>query len=198
MKTIDLKGSIRTETRKSALKKVRAAELVPAVVYGVSEPKQISLPYNALAKAIFTPDIYIVNLDIDGTAVPSLIREMQFHPVTDKILHVDFLEIEAGKEVEFELPVRLTGNSKGVRAGGKLVPMMRRLKVVGVPADMPDFVPVDVSDLGLGKTIRVSDVDVPGITITSPAAAGIAIVDIPRAVRTGEAGGEEEAEAAEA
>ncbi|HHG84483.1 MAG TPA: 50S ribosomal protein L25 [Bacteroidetes bacterium] len=190
MKTIDLKGSVRAETRKSALKKVRANDLVPAVVYGVSDPKKIALPYNALAKAIFTPDIFIVNLDIDGTSVSSLIREMQFHPVTEKILHVDFLEIEAGKVVDFELPVKLIGIAKGVREGGKLVPMMRRLRVEGVPAEMPDFVPVDVSGLELGKTIRVSEVDVTGIKITSPASAGIAIVDIPRAVRTGEEDGE--------
>lgn len=184
MKTIELNGVKRPETGSTANKKVRAQGLVPAVVYGGTDPEQIAIPYNDVAKALFTPNTYIVNLQVDGKTTPSLVREAQYHPVTDRILHVDFLRIGENQPVEFDLPIKLVGTSPGVRVGGKLVPLMRYLRVIGIPADLPDFLPVDVSKLNLGKTIRVSDVKLEGIKIVSPASAGIALVEIPRSLRT--------------
>ncbi|MEM0996327.1 MAG: 50S ribosomal protein L25 [Bacteroidota bacterium] len=193
MKTIELKGVKRAETGSNANKHVRAQGMVPAIIYGNADPEQISLPYNDVAKALFTPNTYIVSLEIDGSKTVSIIREAQYHPVTDRILHVDFYRIPDGESIEFELPVRLVGTAAGVRNGGRLVPLTRRLKVRGIPVQMPEFVEVDVTDLELGKTIRVSEIDT-DIELISPPSAGVAMVDIPRAVRTGEAGGEEEGE----
>ena len=191
MKTIELKGVKRPETGKNANKQVRAKDMVPAIIYGGTDPEQIALPYNDVAKALFTPNTYIVALDIDGNKTESIIREAQYHPVTDRILHVDFFRIPEGQSIEFTLPVKLVGTAIGVRNGGRLVPLTRRLKVRGIPADMPEFVEVDVTELVLGKTIRVSEID-SDIDIISPPTAGVAAVEIPRAVRTGEVGGEEE------
>jgi large subunit ribosomal protein L25 len=187
MKTIELKGVKRPETGKNAIKEVRANDMVPAVIYGGTDPEQIAIPYNDVAKALFTPNTYIVALDIDGQKTESIIREAQYHPVTDRILHVDFFRIPDGKPIEFTLPVKLVGTAVGVRAGGRLVPLTRNLKVRGIPSQMPDFVEVDISKLVLGRTIRVSEID-SEIEIISPPTAGVAAVEIPRAVRTGEVG----------
>lgn len=194
MKTIELTGVKRAETGSTANKKVRAQGLVPAVVYGGTDPQQIALPYNDLAKALFTPNTYIVNLEVEGKKTPTLVREAQYHPVTDRILHVDFFRIPEGEAVEFDMPVKMVGTAEGVRAGGRLVPLKRYLRVHGKPSDLPEFLLVDVTELELGKTIRVSDVNLEGIKILSPGTTGIAMVDIPRALRTGEGEEGEEGE----
>lgn len=194
MKTVGVKGSIRAAVGKSDTKKVRNAGNVPCVLYtGGNEATHFSVTHKALKKLLFSPNVYIVQVDIDGTVHDTIIRESQFHPVTDQILHVDFLKVDDQNPVEFELPVKLVGSAVGVLNGGKLVAMMRRLKVVGIPSTMPERVEVNVSKLELGKSIRVKEVDAPGITITSPPMASIARVDIPRALKSAQS----EAEAAE-
>ena len=192
MKTVGVKGSIRASVGKSDTKKVRNAGNVPCVLYaGGKEATHFSLEHKVLKKVLFSPEIFIVQVELDGTVYDTIIRESQFHPVTDQILHVDFLKVDDQNPVEFELPVRLTGNAKGVLSGGKLVAMLRRLKVEGIPAKMPDKVEVDVSDLELGKSIRVKEVDAPGIKITSPPMASIARVEIPRALKSAQSEEEE-------
>lgn len=185
MKTIEVTGTKREGLGKAANKKVRRDNKVPAIVYGHGQPEVVAVDYLSVQKAIYTPDTYIVNLNIDGSSSSVVIREAQFHPVNDNILHVDFLRVTESDEIEIELPIRLVGTSKGVLAGGKLMPLARRIKVRGVPSTLPEIVEVDITELDLGKTIRVSDVVLPGINITSPASAGIAFIDIPRSVRTG-------------
>ena len=177
MKTIEVTGTKREGLGKAANKKVRRAEKVPAIVYGSGEPSVIEVDYLSIQKAIKSPDTYIVHLNIDGNTTQTIIRDAQFHPVTDNILHVDFLRISEGAAIEIELPVKLVGTPKGVLAGGKLLPLARRVKVKGLPASLPAIIEVDITDLDLGKTIRVSDIDMPGVTITSPAAAGVAYID---------------------
>ena len=197
MKTVGLNGSPRESVGKSDTKKVRNAGNVPCVMYaGGNEPVHFSAQHKDLVKILYSPDIFIVKVDLDGKVHEAIIRETQYHPVTDKILHVDFLSVNDKDEVEFELPISLVGTATGVRNGGKLVAMMRRIKVRGIPVNLPEKVEVNVAHLELGRTIRVSEVEAPGITITSPAQAGIARVEIPRALRSAQA--EEEAEAAEA
>lgn len=195
MKSIDIKGVGRSNTGKAATKKVRNEGLVPGTVYGIKEPANISVGYNEISKAIYTPQTYIVNLNVDGEVTPTVIREMQFHPVTDKILHLDFLRVDNENPVEIALPIKLTGASKGVLAGGKLVPLSRRIKVRGIAADLPDFVEVDVTELELGASVTVGTSGVEGLDITSPASMGIAVVEIPRAVKTAAEGGGAAAEA---
>jgi large subunit ribosomal protein L25 len=184
MKTIEVTGTKRVGLGKSANKKIRRENLVPGTLYGHGQPENISLDLLSVNKAIHTPETYIVSLNIDGTSVPAIIRETQFHPVTDNVLHVDFFRLTDTNAIEIDLPIKLVGTSKGVLAGGKLVPLMRRIKVKGIPKDLPDMIEVDITNLDLGKTIRVNEVDPKGIEITSPGAAGIAIIEIPRSVRT--------------
>lgn len=183
MKSIDIKGVGRSNTGKAATKKVRNEGLVPGTIYGIKDPENISVGYNEISKAIYTPETFIVNLDIDGQVQPTVIREMQFHPVTDRILHLDFLRVDAESPVEVALPIKLVGVSKGVLAGGKLVPLSRRVKVRGIAADLPEFVEVDVTELELGSSVTIGNSGVEGLNITSPASMGVALVDIPRAVR---------------
>lgn len=184
MKTIEVTGTKRVGLGKSANKKIRRANLVPGTLYGHGQPENISLDMLSVNKAIHTPEAYIVHLNIDGSTVPAIIRETQFHPVSDNVLHVDFLRLTETHPIEVELPIKLVGTSKGVLAGGKLVPLMRRIKVKGLAQSLPDAIEVDITNLDLGKTIRVNEVDSKGVEITSPAAAGIAIIEVPRAVRT--------------
>jgi large subunit ribosomal protein L25 len=186
MKTVELKGTGRSATGKSAMKKIRSAGNVPAVIYGQGEPVSVEVGFQALHKVLHSPDTFVVKLDIDGKVTSAIVREAQFHPVSDSVLHVDFLRVTENEPVEVELPIQLVGTSKGVLAGGRLVPMLRKLKVRGLVTKLPEKVQIDITNLDLGKTIRVGEVDLEGITITSPASAGIAIIEIPRAVKTAE------------
>lgn len=186
MKTVELKGSVRNVTGKAAMKKIRRAGHVPAVVYGQGEPAQIQVEYQALHKLLHSADSFLVNLDIDGTITSTIMREAQFNAVSDNVIHVDFLRVTESEAVEVELPIKLVGVSKGVLAGGRLVPMLRKLKVKGIASQLPDSVSIDISGLELGKTIRVGEVDLPGLNITSPASSGVAIIEIPRAVKQAE------------
>jgi large subunit ribosomal protein L25 len=183
MKTIELKGTKRAETGKAAMKKIRRAGNVPAVIYGQGEPTSVAVGFMPLTKLLASPDTYIVNIDLDGQGTKAILRDAQFHPVTDQVLHVDFLRVTDAEPVEVELPVKLLGTAAGVLQGGKLVPMLRKVKVKGMINSLPEFVEVDITNLQLGRTIRVGEISLDGLTITSPASAGLAIIDIPRSVR---------------
>lgn len=192
MKTVEITGTPRVAVGKSDTKKVRNQGNVPCVMYREGkEASHFSASHKALVKVLYSPEVYIVKVEVDGKVYDTIIREAQFHPVTDKILHVDFLQVDDKAEIEFELPVTLVGTPKGVFEGGKLVAMMRRLKVRGIPLKQPDKVEVDVTELELGKTIRVEHVNADGLVITSPPQAGIARVEIPRALRGKDEEGEE-------
>lgn len=197
MKTIEIQGSTREGVGKSATKKVRSAGMVPGTVYGQGEPQNVAIGYNDIKKALYTPETFIVNLSVDGTATQSIIQEAQYHPVTDRILHVDFLRVSDAEPVEVRLPIRLVGTAQGVLAGGRMVPLMRRIKVRGIPSNLPEAVEINIEHLELGQTITVGQTNIEGLEITSPSSAGIAVVDIPRAVRQAQnAEGGEEGEAA--
>ncbi len=183
MKTVDIKAVAREGVGKAATKKVRREGMIPATVYGLGDPENVSVDYQVIKKLLHSPETFIVNLDKDGAVTSSIIRETQFHPVTDSILHVDFLRVDEVNPVEVQLPIRLVGTSKGVLAGGKLVPLSRRVKVRGIVTQLPEFVDVDITNLELGQTITVAGAGIEGLDITSPASMGVAIVDIPRAVR---------------
>lgn len=200
MKTFEITGQIREHGTKGDLNYMRKNERVPAVMYGHGDPVMMSFDRVQVDKALNTPATYILQVDLDGKKVDTIIRETQFHPVTDRVIHLDLMRITDKDEIELQLPVKLTGSAAGVLEGGKLMQIMRRIKVRGIPAKLPEVVEVDISELGLGKTIKVSDVPFEGMTITSPAGAGIAAVEIPRALRgkQSEEGEGEEGEEAEA
>jgi len=201
MKSLDLSVVARTEIGKAANNQLRREGSIPAVLYDNAEVTHLAISLKELRPAVYTQDNYILNLTIEGgETVQAIIREAQFHRVTEKPLHVDFLKVSADKEVILELPVLLHGTPKGVAQGGKLVTKLRRIKVKGIPQELPESVQIDVTDLELGGTIKVSDAGITGLKVITSQSAGVASVEIPRALRSAASGsdGGETDEAAEA
>ncbi len=183
MKTFELKGTLRKELGKKATKADRASENVPCVLYGGSENVHFTTIERDLRKLIYTPEVFVVNLDIDGKITKAIMKELQFHPVSDRILHIDFLQINEVKPVVVELPVKLEGLAEGVKAGGKLSLEMRKLKVKGLYTDIPENIVVDVTSLNLGKSIQVGKINIPKLEILNAKIAVVAQVKLTRAAR---------------
>ena len=176
MKSIDVKGTARTATGKKATQEIRKAGSVPCNLYGEARgenglPVALSFSTTAeeLRKLVYSPDIYSVNLNIDGKEYKAVMKELQFHPVSDKLLHVDFYEITEEKPIVMEVPIKLNGLAEGVKAGGKLAASVRKLKVRAVYSAIPERLNIDVTNLGLGKTIKVGELSFEGLElVTSP------------------------------
>ena len=180
MKTAQLSGSSRTNVGKKDATAVRNAGMVPCVLYGQGEQTHFSVKRNDIEKLVFSPDVYKVELDIDGKKASAIIRELQQHPVKDNVLHVDFLELSDSKPVRVSLPVRLTGSSRGVMAGGKLLQVFRKLQCVGLAQDLPEAITLDISKLKIGKSIRVGSIEIPGVKFLDPASAVVVSVKMAR------------------
>ena len=163
MESISISGSKRKSLGKADAKAVRNAGLVPCIVYGGKEEVHVQIDERAFNKLVFTPDQYLVNLDVDGTGYNVIMKAIQYHPLTDRIIHVDFQEL-AGRPVKMTLPILTKGQSKGVLAGGRLRIVRRNVKVQGLPEDMPSFIELDISNLRIGKSIKIGDLKIPGIT----------------------------------
>ena len=164
MKSLSISGSSRTEVGKKSTTALRHQGLVPCCIYGEVKDengnpvsKAFSVTVESLRKLVYTPDIHVVDLTIDGTTVKAVMKEIQFHPVKDTILHVDFYEVTETKPIVMAVPVKLEGLAEGVRAGGKLVQLQRTLKVKAVYSLIPEKLVIDVTSLGLGKSIKVGD-----------------------------------------
>ncbi len=182
MKTIDIKGSVRTGKGKTAAKTLRKQGLVPCILYGnKTENVDFSVDVAALKDLIFTPNSYIVNINVDGKTYNGILREAQYHPVTDAILHLDFLRIEKDKPVAIDVPVAISGNSEGVKQGGKLQILSRKLKVSALVDKLPDSLPIDITNLGLGKVISVGDLAYDGVTILTPKTSVVCAIKMTRA-----------------
>ena len=195
MKSVSLKAEARQGTGKAATKKVRKNGLVPAVVYGGnSEPVHVQLDYNPAYKLFTSKFTQIVNVDVDGTSHSTIVKDAQFHPVTDRLLHIDLYRIDEETPTEVLLPIKIEGRSPGVLAGGRLMVVSRKLKVRGIVSQLPDELPISIDGLELGQTIQVKDINIEGVEITSPTSQAIAAVEIPRALRSAAAQGEEGAE----
>ncbi|SES91512.1 50S ribosomal protein L25/general stress protein Ctc [Hymenobacter actinosclerus] len=183
MKSLEIVGFKRANLGKKDAKAVRLESYVPCVLYGGAEQVHFSVPAILFRELLYTPEVHIVDLNIEGTHYRAIVQDSQFHPVNEMLLHVDFLELQEGKEVKMEVPVKYVGVSPGVLAGGKLVSKLRKIKVKATPENLPDSVEVNISDLALGKSIKVSAVEPKGYTILSSPAAPIATVAIPRALK---------------
>jgi len=207
MKTFNLEASPREIVGCKASKNLRKQGLIPAVLYGrmpVELPYQgtlntgekiveinnqkgiivtdFTVSFDGVRKLIFTPDIYLVKIDIKGSkCVKAILKELQFHPVTDAILHIDFLEVFDDKPVIMEVPVVLEGHAAGVKAGGKLNQLARKLKVRGLASDIPEILKVKVDHLELGKAIKVGELHFDKIELVSPKNAVVCIVKMTRA-----------------
>ena len=159
MKSITINGSQRESVGKVATKALRNAGMVPCVVYGGDKPVHFSAPELSFKNLIYTPDVHTVVLVLeDGTKVSAILQDIQFHPVTDRILHMDFYQIYDDKEVMMEIPVRVTGNSRGVRNGGVLRIVTRKLRVKALPANLPDFIEADITEMKIGEKMYITDV----------------------------------------
>ncbi len=164
MKSVSLSGSIRKNVGKKDASHLRTEGRIPAVLYGGAEQLHFHLSEIEMGKLVFSPNVYQYDLEIDGKPVKCVIQDIQFHPVTDRIVHIDFLELVDDKIVRIKLPVRLIGNSIGVRNGGKLRQNFRKLKVAGLPNALPESIEVNIEDLRIGQSIRVSDLNVEGVS----------------------------------
>ena len=170
MKSIEVKGTARTIAERSsdqarALKAIRKDNGVPCVLYGGGENIHFTVPAEGLRNLVYTPHIYVVDLIIDGKKVNAILKDIQFHPVKDNILHVDFYQIDEAKPIVMEVPVQLEGLAEGVKAGGKLVLQMRKLKVKALYNIIPEKLIVNVSHLGLGKTVKVGELSYEGLEL---------------------------------
>jgi len=186
MKTFEVKGTARTIAERSsdqarALKAIRKDGGVPCVLYGGEKNINFTVKVENLRKLVYTPHIYAVNLIIDGEAHTAVMREIQFHPVKDNILHIDFLEINEEKPIVMEVPVKLEGLAAGVKAGGKLQQQIRKLKVKAPYTIIPEILTVDVTSLGLAKSIKVADLSYDGLELINPKSTVVCTVKATRA-----------------
>ncbi len=180
MKTFDLKGTKRTEVGKKSTKELRKQELVPCVIYGGKENVHFAAIAKDFKNIVYTPNVYSVNLDIEGKKYKAIMQNIQFNSVTDDIEHVDFLEISDSKVVSIQIPVKLYGNSEGVKQGGKLMLKMRKLRVKGIVKDFPDTLDIDISDLNLGKSIKVGELNFDNLELLDPKNAVVTTVRLTR------------------
>ena len=194
MKSIEIKGSLRTETGKKATRELRKSNSVPCVLYGINKDEKgnqvathFTVTNDGLRNLVYTPHIYVVDLNIDGKIVTAIMKDIQFHPVTDKILHVDFLQIDESNPIVMEVPVKLEGLAEGVKAGGKLALQVRKLKVKALYNVIPERLVVDVTNLGLGKTIKVGELNYEGLQILNAKEAVVCAVKLTRAARGAQA-----------
>ncbi|NNC95224.1 MAG: 50S ribosomal protein L25 [Chitinophagales bacterium] len=183
MNSIQLKGNKRSATGKKASTHARRADMVPCVLYGGENVVEFESEYNAFRHLIYTDKFYRVELEIEGNKYEAMVKDVQFDPITDKIVHVDFQELSGDRVVKAEIPVKLTGFSAGVQEGGKLMLKMRKLALKAYPQDIPDDITLDVTDLELGKSIRVRDISVPNCQIMNSAGNPVASVVIPRVLK---------------
>ena len=169
---------------------------VPCVIYGKNDNVHFYTHENSFLNLVYTPDSHLVNLNLDDKKYNLIVKDVQFHPVTDKIIHADFLEISDDKKIKISLPVKISGDSIGVKAGGKLRIKRRHLNVKGYVKDIPEFIPIDITNVKINHSIKVSDISVPNIEITDPKITTIVTVASSRVVLKEE--GEAAAETPEA
>ena len=194
MKSIDINGSLRAEIGKKATRELRKNNGVPCVLYGINKDENgnpvathFTVTNDGLRNLVYTPHIYVVNLNIDGKVVNAIMKDIQFHPVKDTILHVDFLQIDEANPIVMEVPVKLEGLAEGVKAGGKLALQVRKLKVKALYNVIPEKLVIDVTNLGLGKTIKVGELNFEGLQILNAKEAVVCAVKLTRAARGAQA-----------
>jgi len=208
MKTFELKATPRVDLGKKAAKAIRAAGNIPVVLNGGDI---VELPYNgtlkegqklveiengrgiittdltvsneAVRKLIYTPEIFVINLDVNGETKTAVLREVQFHPVKDNILHIDLLEVRKDKPVVMSVPVKIEGHAEGVKAGGKLTLSLKKIKVRALYTEIPERLVINVDHLGLGKTLQVGDLHFEGLEMVTPKEAVVCAVQLTRAAR---------------
>ena len=180
MKTVVIKGQKRETLGKKESKKLRAQEIVPAVLYGGEEVIHFSVPFKELRSLVYTPNVYLIDLDIDGEIYTAIMQDIQWHPVEEQVLHVDFFKIDIDKAIKVEVPVAVLGHAKGIQQGGKLQINLRRLKVKALAKNLPDAINVDVTELELGQSIKVSEIEAGDVELLDPKSIVVVAVNVTR------------------
>ncbi|SNR17708.1 50S ribosomal protein L25/general stress protein Ctc [Tenacibaculum jejuense] len=168
MQSITINGSQRESVGKKATKALRNAGKVPCVLYGGDKPVHFSAEEKAFKSLVYTPNVYTASIEVDGNTYAAVLQDIQFHPVTDKILHIDFYQLFEDKPVTMEIPVKLVGNSKGVMIGGALRHNMRKVKVKALPANLPDFIEADITELEIGNKLYITELASENFTFLHP------------------------------
>jgi large subunit ribosomal protein L25 len=168
MKTIEIKGSFRTELGKKSSREIRKIGSVPCVIYGKEQNIHFHAPELAFKNLIYTPEAHLVDLNIENKLLKAVLKDVQYHPVSDRILHADFIEVFDDKPVVINIPIKVSGDSIGVIAGGKLNIKKRSLKVKGLPADLPEHLNIDITNLKIHDSVKVGDMSYPKIELLDP------------------------------
>lgn len=180
MKEVSLSGSLRENVGKKDTKAIRKAERVPCVVYGTGQQHHFSVKHTDMEKLVYTPNVYVINIELGDKKAKAVIQDVQHHPVTDRIQHVDFIELQDDKKVKVNVPVVLEGRAPGVLNGGKLSQIFRKLKVYALPGELPDQITVDISKLRIGQSIRVRDLITDKLEILNAPSAVVCSVKMAR------------------
>lgn len=190
MLEISVSGQSRTDLGKKASKLLRKEGLIPCNIYGIEKgenglpvAKSFVVPFSEIRKVVYTPNVYVVNINIDGVEKKAVIKELQFHPVSDALLHVDFLEITAEKPVTVGIPVKLVGHAAGVRNGGRLALAVRQLKVTASYLNIPEILEIDVTPLEIGKSIKVGELYFEGLEFATSKEVVVCSVQMTRQAR---------------
>lgn len=183
METVEIKGQVRPASGKKPSKDLRRSGMVPCIIYGGTEQVSFFADTREFNKVLFTPNVYTININLGDKQFRTVLQETQFHPVTDALMHADFLQLDDNKAITIEIPVRITGNSVGVRAGGKLLIKKRKLKVKGLPGAMPDSINVDITNLAIGQSLKVQTLSLEGLVINHAPNVVIATVATTRAAQ---------------
>lgn len=197
MDTVQISGTARTSTGKKDAKTIRRQGLVPAVLYGAGDPVHFTVKPLDLRELVYSPEFRLAEVSVDGQSYKAIVKDHQFHPVTDEMMHIDFLALQEGHPIRVQVPVRFKGTSPGVRNGGKLQVAVRRVKIKTTPENLIDSVTLDISGMALGSSIRVRDIEPrEGVEIMNPGGTPIATVEIPRALRSAATAAKKEADKA--
>jgi len=180
MKTLEIIGYKRANLGKAESSRLRNEGNVPCVIYGGKEQIHFYAPMILFRSLVYTDEAHFVHLNIEGLEFQAILQDIQFHPVSEVILHADFLELHEGKLVKMDIPVKLTGDSPGVSKGGNLIHKRRTLKIQALPNDMPELISVDISELDFGNAIKVGEVEEVNFDILDTPIASIAVVETPR------------------
>ena len=187
MKTITIEGQLRTESGKKATRQLRSQKLVPGVIYGGNTEVNFAALSTSFKSIVYTPEFMLANITVDGKSYRCILKDLQFHKVTDELLHVDFLELVEDKKVIATLPLKYMGTPAGVKAGGKLVTKMKAIKVKTYPKYLKEFIEVDLSNLQLNENLRVENIIADNMEVMNSPRIPIATIAMTRALKQEEA-----------
>lgn len=184
MNTLELIGYKRKVLGKKEAKRLRSEAQVPCVLYGGKENVHFYTPMILFRELVYTPKVHFVNMDVEGKMYDCILQDIQFHPVSEVILHADFLLLQEDKEVKMEIPIHFSGRSKGLQEGGKLVQKLRKIKVRALPKNMPNSIEISIEGLALGKSVKVASIDAKDYTILNNPLITVASIEVPRTLRS--------------